>query len=997
MSAALLLLAATTSAPAGAADLKLPPGFTARLYADNPVAPDVYTMTIDDAGRVLIAGRGYVKVLVDSDNDGVADRAVDLIDDLKQGPLGLLVEGDSLFIVSDGGLKRYRGYNGKDKLRSPELLLALKTGGEHDAHALRRGPDGWLYLLCGNTAGVTKATATDTRSQVREPVAGALLRLSPDFKAVEIVADGFRNPYSFDFNLDGEAFTYDSDNERCVGLPWYEGCRFYHVVPGGNYGWRSPQRSQTWRKPPHFPDVVKPIADLGRGSPTGVQCYRHTQFPEKYRGGFFLADWTFGRIHHVPLAATGSTYEGSPEVFAEPTGTSGFAPTALAVHPKTGELFVSIGGRGTRGGVYRIAFDKGEANPKPLPTAKRILDYDKGRAETWVRDAEPAPRRLNPTPEEQRKRREALELLFRHRDKVTWGEGLTDAVKPNLTSHDPLTRAAAARAAVALTVPVGDVPSGKPPTPGLLAVALATAPSDPDWALKVAFGVLNDAQATSADLLVALRIVHLAHGDLTAKDAVGTVWEGYTLRDPIPKARAGRLGDVLLSALQRAADAPPEVRTELTRLLGLLGHDFDLTSRGVLRIPVAEKARAVDDFHTLTVLARTRPERVSVSTEDVAEMLLGLHQKTTQEGAVDRHWPLRFEEMAARLGATWKRLDQVVLDHKDFGRPEHAALVGPLKLDAKKAAEKFLARAKADPKYTWTPRAVAVLGELFVVLPRDGVRAVLDDLWERGGFEDPVLRVLARDPGGTDRPKFVTGLKSLDPDLVRVSAEALAKTSGSDASELYVQSIRALGRFSDPKADGPTRDALAALLRKNSGERLGPDAKAWTAWFVKTHPDSAKSLERNDGFDSAAWDKRIASVDWSKGDAARGRTAFAKATCTACHDGAGAVGPSLLGITKRFGRADLLTAILQPSKDVPPRYRPTRVTTNDEKSYTGVLVYEAADGVILQTGADTTVRVAGADIASKKLLDVSLMPAGLLDKLTDAEIADLLAYLGTLK
>jgi hypothetical protein len=29
-----------------------------------------------------------------------------------------------------------------------------KTGGEHSAHAIRRGPDGWLYVLCGNNTGI---------------------------------------------------------------------------------------------------------------------------------------------------------------------------------------------------------------------------------------------------------------------------------------------------------------------------------------------------------------------------------------------------------------------------------------------------------------------------------------------------------------------------------------------------------------------------------------------------------------------------------------------------------------------------------------------------------------------------------------------------------------------------------------------------------------------------------------------------------------------------
>src|SRR5206468_2477801 len=149
---------------------------------------------------------------------------------------------------------------------------------------------------------------------------------------------------------------------------------------GGNHGWRSPQIGQTWRKPPYFPDVVPPICDTGRGSPTGVACYRHTHFPPRYRGDFFLADWTFGRIYRVLLKPDGSSYCGEPEVFAEATGTSGFAPTALAVHPKTGELFVSIGGRGTRGGVYRISYDKADAKPKPLPMVKRSLDFDNDAA-----------------------------------------------------------------------------------------------------------------------------------------------------------------------------------------------------------------------------------------------------------------------------------------------------------------------------------------------------------------------------------------------------------------------------------------------------------------------------------------------------------------------------------------------------------------------------------------------------------------------------------------
>ena len=107
----------------------------------------------------------------------------------------------------------------------------------------------------------------------------------------------------------------------------------------------------------------------------------------------------------------------------------------------------------------------------------------------------------------------------------------------------------------------------------------------------------------------------------------------------------------------------------------------------------------------------------------------------------------------------------------------------------------------------------------------------------------------------------------------------------------------------------------------------------------------------------------------------------------------GAFGPDLAGVGGRFSRADLFTAILQPSRDVPPRYRATVVTTEDGKVYQGLIVYEATDGVLLQTGQGTTVRVAGSQIAPRRVSEISLMPAGLLDKLADRELADLYAYL----
>ena len=150
--------------------LSVPAGFSVTEYAGPALANDIYTLHVDARGRVVVGGRGYVRDLVDDDGDGRADRAVELVTGLNGGPMGLLWEGDELFIVADGGLKRYRGANGTKPAANPETILAVRSSGEHDAHAVRRGPDGSLFLMCGNMAGVTAKTVTSPRSPIKDPV-----------------------------------------------------------------------------------------------------------------------------------------------------------------------------------------------------------------------------------------------------------------------------------------------------------------------------------------------------------------------------------------------------------------------------------------------------------------------------------------------------------------------------------------------------------------------------------------------------------------------------------------------------------------------------------------------------------------------------------------------------------------------------------------------------------------------------------------------------------
>ncbi len=348
--------------------VRVPEGFEVTLFADDDLAHDILSLTIDSFGRVVVSGPGYVRILLDRDGDGRADAYKQYVSGPKTGAQGMCFDGRDLICTGDDGLIRYTDRDGDDLADGPPpTLLSIKAGGEHHAHSVQRGPDGWWYVMAGNMAGVTEKTVTLPTSPVLRPRAGTLLRLKPDFSGCEVVAHGFRNAYDFAFNAQGDIFTYDSDGEREVSLPWYRPTRVFHVLPGSDAGWVS----ETWKHPDYYPDMPPVLASLGRGSPTGVLCYRHEQFPAEYRGALFVADWTFGRIVALPLVRDGETWKTTPKDFMTGSGSFGFAPTDMEVGPD-GSMYVSVGGRGTRGGVYRV-----RASPKA--SGKRQLPGDGGK------------------------------------------------------------------------------------------------------------------------------------------------------------------------------------------------------------------------------------------------------------------------------------------------------------------------------------------------------------------------------------------------------------------------------------------------------------------------------------------------------------------------------------------------------------------------------------------------------------------------------------------
>ena len=137
--------------------------------------------------------------------------------------------------------------------------------------------------------------------------------------------------------------------------------------------------------------------------------------------------------------------------------------------------------------------------------------------------------------------------------------------------------------------------------------------------------------------------------------------------------------------------------------------------------------------------------------------------------------------------------------------------------------------------------------------------------------------------------------------------------------------------------------------------------------------------------------------DEKGGSAAAGRPLFEK-LCAGCHRFGAIgkdVGPDLTTITSRFKKRDILESILFPSKVISDQYQAEMIELTDGKLITGVLVRESATAILVRTGEnpDKPVPVQKAQIANRTPSTVSLMPPGLIDTLSHAEVEDLLSFM----
>jgi len=360
------------------------------------------SITKDDKGRLITSDQYGSLYYVDVPKIGTKDSVVVTPFPLEMGNAhGLLWAYNSLYIMKnanngeESGLYRITDSDNDGELDKISFLHQFIGQGEHGPHGIVLGPDGLLYMSGGNHTLLPK-----TFNSIQKPIwdedqllglikdprghannvkapGGWVARAEKDGSNLTVIATGFRNAYDLVFNADGELFTFDSDMEWDMGSPWYRPIRVCHITQGSEFGWRT--GSGKW--PSYYPDNVGSVVDIGQGSPTGIVSGNDLNFPEPYKSGMFVFDWSFGTMYFITMKADGASYTGTSEEFL-----SG-APLPLTdgVAGDDGAMYFVTGGRRLESGLYRVSHRDASASKKikstitkEQETRKKLESYAMG-------------------------------------------------------------------------------------------------------------------------------------------------------------------------------------------------------------------------------------------------------------------------------------------------------------------------------------------------------------------------------------------------------------------------------------------------------------------------------------------------------------------------------------------------------------------------------------------------------------------------------------------
>ncbi|MDG2303317.1 MAG: c-type cytochrome [Candidatus Binatia bacterium] len=329
-----------------------------RAVAAGRYPPEYFTQASD-----------AVAVFEDQDGDGVLETRTEVA--TFNGPTagigsGVLLYGDDVYYTNIPDVWRLHDDDG-DGLPDSKEVLSTGWGVRwafygHDMHGLVLGPDGKIYFSIGDRGFNAKAADGSTVRPQMDSGRGAVLRMNPDGSALELFAQGLRNPQEIAFDDFGNLFTADNNSDSL------DEARIVYVVEGGDSGWampyqllreleyeRGPWNAEKLWYPQHEGQpayIIPPLRFIGRG-PAGFAHAPGLGLPERYRNSFLAADYAYIRsrsgIRSFEVEQEGAGFRATePEWFVRNLLTTDLAfaldgSTLITqyaqIPPRSGEIF----------------------------------------------------------------------------------------------------------------------------------------------------------------------------------------------------------------------------------------------------------------------------------------------------------------------------------------------------------------------------------------------------------------------------------------------------------------------------------------------------------------------------------------------------------------------------------------------------------------------------------------------------------------------------------